>query len=130
MLLDALEDSHYIVRWNAIAEFDELEHTAALPRIEARVRDPNPHVRAAALDAIANLAQSTAAIPLLLEALDDPGATVRGAAVSGLDSQQFTDQDVFERMLEDPDEDVRWRARDILDRHCPDDASLQILRSV
>ena len=54
---------------------------------------------------------------LLLEALHDPEATVRFSAVLQLgEFKQFTDRDVFERMLEVPDEDVRWGARDSLDR--------------
>ena len=98
-------------------ELDELEYTAALPRITALLKDPHSHVRAAALEAIANLAPSSAAIALLLQALHDPEATVRFSAVLQLgEFKQLTDRDVFERMLEDPEEDVRWGARDSLDR--------------
>jgi len=123
LLLGALDDPHYIVRENAIDELDELECTPALPRIEALLRDAHPHVRQSALWMIANLAPSSEAIPLLLEALHDPEATVRCAAVEHLgESKEFNDLDVFERMLEDPDEDVRWHARDALDRRMPDSA--------
>ncbi len=120
LLVDALDDPHYFVRSNAIAELDELDYKPALPRIETLLRDPSPDVRAAALDAVGNLAPPSAAIPPLLAGLHDPEATVRDSAVSGLDSvNEFDDREVFERMLKDPDEDVRWRARDTLERRFP-----------
>jgi len=59
LLLDALGDPHYIVRENAIDELDELDYTPALPGIQALLTDPHPHVRQAALTAIANLARGT-----------------------------------------------------------------------
>lgn len=58
------------------------------------------------------------ALPLLLDALSDPDATVRFAAVDELDElEQFTDRATFDRMLNDPDEDVRGHALYILDNH-------------
>lgn len=61
-----------------------------------------------------------AAVPLLLGALCDPDAVVRFTAVDGLDDiEQFTDRDVFERMLDDPDADIRSHARYILENHYP-----------
>lgn len=121
LLLDALHDPHYIVRENAVDELDELDYTPALPRIEALSADPHPHVRAAALGAIANLGPPDAAIALLLGAVLDPDARVRFTAVDQLDQlEQFTDREVFERMLDDPDEEVREYTRSILDRRFPE----------
>jgi HEAT repeat protein len=57
------------------------------------------------------------ALPLLLDALNDPDATIRFTAVDQLDELQFTDRATFERMIDDPDEDVRGNARYILDNH-------------
>lgn len=60
------------------------------------------------------------ALPLLLDALQDPDPTVRFTAVDQLDElEQFTDRATFERMLDDPEEDVRGHARYILDHHFP-----------
>ncbi len=117
LLLDALHDPHYIVRENAVDELDELDYTPALPHINALRADPHPHVRAAALGAIANLGAPDAAIASLLDALHDPHGRVRFTAVSQLDQlEQFNDRDVFERMLDDPDDEVRGYTRSILDR--------------
>lgn len=124
LLLDALNDPHYIVRENAVDELDELDeldYMPALARIVALRADPHPHVRGTALGAIANLAPPDAAISLFLDALHDPDADVRLAAVMQLDQlEQFSDRDVFERMLDDPDEEVRAWTRSILDRSFPD----------
>lgn len=118
LLLHALHDPHYIVRENAVDELDELDYAPALPNIEALRADPHPHVRTAALAAIANLAPPDSATPSLLDALHDPDAHVRWTAVDQLgDLKQFTDRDVFERMLDDPDEEVREYTRSILDHH-------------
>lgn len=58
------------------------------------------------------------ALPLLLAALHDPDARVQFCAVDQLDElEQFTDRDTFQRMLDDPDEDVREHARYILEHH-------------
>ncbi len=74
-------------------------------------------MRHEALAAIDKLAAPDTAIPVLLGALDDPDATVRFHVVNQLDRlEQFTDRATFERMLDDPDEDVRERARSILAR--------------
>jgi HEAT repeat protein len=119
-LLDALNDPHHLVREQAVQELDELEHTAALPSIEALCTDPHPDVREAALAAIDKLGAPDTAIRLLVDALHDPDATVRLTALSHLDRlEQFTDRATFERMLDDPDEDVRERAQSILDNEAP-----------
>ena len=121
LLLDGLRDPHYIVRENAVDELDELDYMPALPRIVELSRDPHPHVRSAALGAIANLGPPDAAIALLLGALRDPDVRVRFTAVSQLDQlDRFTDPGVFERMLDDPDEEVRGYTRSILGRRFPD----------
>ncbi len=57
------------------------------------------------------------ALPLLLDALNDADATIRFTAVDQLDELQFTDRATFERMLDDPDEDVRECTRYVLDNH-------------
>jgi len=118
LLLEALRDPHHLVRENAVRELDELDHVAALPRIEKLCTDPHPDVRHEALAAIAKLGPPDKAIPLLIGALRDSNATVRFIAVNQLDRlEQFTDRAAFERMLDDPDKDVRERARSILDNH-------------
>lgn len=120
-MLDALSDHHHLVREYGIRELDEFDYAAAVPTIEALCTDPHPDVRAAALAAIANLGPADSAIPLLLDALQDPDATVRFTAVNhlgGLD--QFTDRTTLERMLDDPEKDVREHTRHILDRNFPD----------
>ncbi len=66
-----------------------------------------------------------AALPLLLDALNDPDATIRFTAVDQLDELQCTDRATFERMLDDPEEDVRELARYILYNHFPDSARSQ-----
>ncbi len=117
LLLDALQDPHHLVREQAIRELDELDYTPALPRIEALCADPHPDVRHEALAAIDKLGPPDTAIPLLLGALCDEDATVRFHAVNHLDRlKQFTDRATFAGMLEDPDKDVRERARSILER--------------
>jgi len=122
LLLDALKDPHHLVRERAVRELDELDHTAALPRIEALCADPHPDVRPAALSAVDKLGGPEKAIPLLLDALGDPDATVRFHAISHLGRlEQFTDRATFERMLNDPDKDVRERARSAFS-HLPDSA--------
>jgi len=56
----------------------------------------------------------------LLDALHDPEARVRFTAVSQLDQlERFTDRAVIERMLDDPDEELREYTRSILDRRFP-----------
>ena len=126
LLLGALRDPHHLVREQAVRELDKLDYTAALPRIEELCADPHPDVRQAALAAVDKLGSSDTAIPLLLDALRDPDATVRFIAVNHLDGlEQFTDRTALERMLDDPDKDVRERARHILDNHLPDSAQSQ-----
>lgn len=116
LLLEGLEDPHYIVRWDAVEGLGQLEYAPALPRVEAMLRDPHPHVRSEALWAIPSLAPSSATIPLLLEALNDPEADVRDSALTVLECERFTGRDMLERMLDDPDERVRCNARNILER--------------
>ncbi len=126
LLLEALRDPHHLVRENAVRELDELDHTAALPQIEAMCADPDPDVRHEALAAVDKLGAPDTAIPLLLGALHDPDATVRFHVVNQLDRlEQFTDRATFERMLDDPDKDVRESARHILDNHLSDSAQSQ-----
>ncbi len=118
LLIEALRDPHHLVRENAVRELDELDYTAALPRIEELCADPHPDVRQAALAAVDKLGAPDTAIPLLVNALSDPDATVRFIVVNHLDRLgQFTDRATFERMLDDPDKDVRERARSSLDHH-------------
>ncbi len=126
LLLDGLDDPHHLVRENAVRELNELDYTAALPRIEELCADPHPDVRQAALAAVDKLGAPDTAIPLLVNALSDPDATVRFIVVNHLDRlEQFTDRATFERMLDDPDKDVRERARSSLDNHLPDSAQSQ-----
>lgn len=125
LLLDGLDDPHHLVREQAVRELEELDYTAALPRIETLCTDPEPGVRKAALAAVDKLAAPDRAVALLLGALRDPDTTVRFSALSDLDRrEQFTDRAVFERMLEDPDEDVRDAARSGVS-HLPDRAEPQ-----
>jgi len=126
LLIEALRDPHHLVRENAVRELNELDYTAALPRIEELCADPHPDVRHEALAAVDKLGPPGTAIPLLLGALRDPDATVRFHVVNHLDRlEQFTDRATFERMLDDPDKDVRERARSSLDNHLPDSAQSQ-----
>ncbi len=93
--------------------------------LELLAHGPTGLVRASALIYLRVLFPD-AALPLLLEVLDDPDATVRFTAVDQLDElEQFTDRATFERMLDDPDEDVRGHTRYILDNHFPDSALSQ-----
>jgi len=125
LLLDALDDPHHLVREQAVRELDGLDYTPALSNIEALCADPHPDVRQAALAAVDKLGTPDKAIPLLLGALRDSNATVRFIAVNHLDRlEQFTDRAAFERMLDDPDKDVRERARSGLS-HLPDSAQSQ-----
>ncbi len=125
LLLEALRDPHHLVREQAVRELDGLDCTSVLPRIEALCADPEPGVRQAALAAVDKLGTPDKAIPLLLGALVDPNSTVRFIAVNHLGRrEQFTDAATFERMLEDPDKDVRECARSILS-HLPDSAKSQ-----
>ncbi len=125
LLLEALRDPHHLVRENAVREVGELDYTAALPRIEELCADPHPDVRHEALAVVDKLGPPGTAIPLLLGALRDPDAIVRFHAVNHLDRlEQFTDRATFERMLDDPDKDVRDRARSGLS-HLPDSAQSQ-----
>jgi HEAT repeats len=55
LLIEALQDSHYIVRENAIDELDEMQDVRAIPYIEPLVHDVHPHVRQAAQTALKNL---------------------------------------------------------------------------
>jgi len=120
-LLDALRDPHHLVREQAVRELDELDYVPALARIEALWADPHPDVRQAALAAIDRFRAPGTAIPLLLDGLSDPDATVRFVAVNRLGSlDQVTGRATFERMLGDPDSDVRERARSILDEELPE----------
>ncbi len=80
-------------------------------------RGPTGLVRARALIYLCVLFPDPT-LPLLLDALRDSDATVRFTAVDQLDElEQFTDRATFERMLDDPDEDVRGHTRYILDHH-------------
>jgi len=118
LLLGALGDPHQFVRENAVRELDELDYTPALPRIEALCADPHPDVRQTALAAVDRLGGPDTGIPLLRDALGDPDATVRLLAVNHLGRlEQLTDRATFERMLNDPDEDVRERVRSVLANH-------------
>jgi HEAT repeat protein len=55
ILIEALQDSHYIVRENAIDELDKLEDIRAISYIEPLINDAHPHVRQAAQTALKNL---------------------------------------------------------------------------
>jgi HEAT repeat protein len=55
ILIEALQDPHYIVRENAIDELDELEDIRAICYIEPLVNDAHPYVRQAAQTALKNL---------------------------------------------------------------------------
>ena len=52
LLIDALNDAHFIVRENAADELGELEAVEALPFLRASLQDAHPHVRQAAETAI------------------------------------------------------------------------------
>ena len=52
LLIDALNDAHFIVRENAADELGELEAVEALPFLRAKLEDPHPDVRQAAETAI------------------------------------------------------------------------------
>ena len=52
LLIEALNDAHFIVRENAADELGELEAVDALPFLRAKLEDPHPHVRQAAETAI------------------------------------------------------------------------------
>jgi HEAT repeat protein len=55
ILLEALEDPHYIVKENAIDELDDLGVIEAIPYIRPFLSDPHPYVVEAAQTAISNL---------------------------------------------------------------------------
>lgn len=55
ILLEALQDPHYIVRENAIDKLDDLGTIEAIPYIRPFLSDPHPHVVEAAETAISNL---------------------------------------------------------------------------
>ena len=55
ILLEALQDPHYIVKENAIDELDNLGAIEAIPYIRPFLSDPHPHVVQAAQTAISNL---------------------------------------------------------------------------
>jgi len=55
-------DPHYVVREGAIDELEDLDYKPALARVEALCADPHPHVRQAALGAIANLGGTERAV--------------------------------------------------------------------
>jgi HEAT repeat protein len=55
LLIESLQDSHYIVRENAIDELDEMCDIKATPYIKALMNDAHPHVRQAAKTAFENL---------------------------------------------------------------------------
>jgi|GEM_PF-885524 len=52
LLMNTLDDPHFIVRENAADELGELEAIGALPLLEAKLSDPHPHVRQAVETAI------------------------------------------------------------------------------
>ncbi|MEM7535550.1 MAG: HEAT repeat domain-containing protein [Chloroflexota bacterium] len=54
LLINSLQDSHFIVRENAVDELGELEAIEALPALRA-ISDPHPHVRQAVETAIEEL---------------------------------------------------------------------------
>ncbi|HEV3235794.1 MAG TPA: HEAT repeat domain-containing protein [Gemmataceae bacterium] len=58
-LLDALNDSHFIVRERAVDELGELSAAETIPFIRPLLNDPHPHVRQAARTAIDNLSEPT-----------------------------------------------------------------------
>ncbi len=107
---------------HVVAEaIDGLAYVPALARIGALCADPHPDVRHATLAAIDRLGAPGTAIPRLLGGLSDPDAAARFVAVNRLGSlDQFTGRATFERMLGDPDSDVRERARSILDQELPE----------
>jgi hypothetical protein len=55
LLLDALNDPHFIVRENAVDELDDLDAKTALPELRKLLNDDHPDVRQAAATAIRNL---------------------------------------------------------------------------
>lgn len=55
LLLEALQDPHYIVRENSIDKLDDLGIIEAIPYIRPFLSDPHPDVRQAAETAITNL---------------------------------------------------------------------------
>lgn len=55
LLLEALNDPHYVVRENAVDELDSLGAVDAIPAIRPLLNDSHKHVREAATTAIENL---------------------------------------------------------------------------
>lgn len=55
ILLDALQDPHYIVRENAVDELDDMGCAEAVEFIQPLMQDPHPDVRQAAHTAFAHL---------------------------------------------------------------------------
>ncbi len=81
--------------------------------IKIGLRDPNPLIRAASVDAM-GIVVSEEAVPYLIEAAEDKDATVRRAAVKGL--SKFTVDDpivsALGKAVRDEDENVRRGALD------------------
>jgi HEAT repeat protein len=93
--------------------------TAALPALEASLRDPDVRSRRAALDALESLGPAAApAIPALVGILSDADPFVRWAAARVLGKVGATDPEVvvpgLVPMLCDPDLDVRLTAAEAL----------------
>lgn len=85
----------------------------ALPVLAARVADPAPEVRAAALNALGLMDGSAQALPLILKSTTDPAPEARAAAATALASYrspQGTEE--LLRLLEDEEDSVRIRAID------------------
>lgn len=112
----------------AIDSLRQLEDVTVHDRV-LRLLDGSPRmIRTRALTYLSVLFPDEA-LPLLLVALDDPDATIRFTAVDQLDDLQFADRATFERMLDDPDEDVRGHARYILENHFLEPAAMPPGRS-
>lgn len=115
----ALEDPDPDERSNAISSIALTGNLArALPVLGQALNDPSSDVRLAALDVLGDM-ENGAPVPLLQQALDDVDEEVRLKALDIVEN--FVDEPImsqYQRLVEgainDPNSEVRERARDIL----------------
>ncbi|MDY0060935.1 MAG: HEAT repeat domain-containing protein [Myxococcota bacterium] len=83
----------------------------ALPVLAARVADPAPEVRTAALNALGMMEGNQQALPLLLKSTADPATEARAAAAAALASYRSPagTQELL-KLLEDEEDAVRLKA--------------------
>lgn len=117
-VLPLLQDPEASVRWRAVRwiVYSDTDSSSVESVLVEATRDPNPDIRADALEMLFNIAP-VAAQPLIARALDDPAPQVKNAILELLSDEEAPDHLrnlAIDRGLGDPDPEIRASAAELL----------------